>query len=258
MLEQNKEIYQESADNLIPNWKTMNKNELIINAANCTDERLKNGYVAAIMLRYWNKLDSYYYKCKLVTTPEDIHTWLIKSVMYALERKPWEDPKSSIYNDPNGPDKVINRFIESRRLTFYQQLNRYKRKISSMSTSLDSLTDDYKDIFTPTYEESVDCEYDDFVISYFKKKDYFLAFLVDAIIYEDVLDSKGLNRRKFSSHLKNIDEFYCTIFASRYNLKLEDVLYSLQFINNYSSYQLKNKIEYNLIRLKSIISKGDY
>ena len=82
---------------------------------------MKDAYIAAIMLRYWNKLDSYYYKCKLVITPEEVHTWLTIAVMYAINKKPWENPKMGIYNDETGPDKVINRIIESKRLTFYQQ-----------------------------------------------------------------------------------------------------------------------------------------
>lgn len=256
MLEQNKEIYQQTADSLIPDWRKQNKNDLIIQASNCTDSRLKDAYISAIMLRYWNKLDSYYYKCRLVTTPEDIHTWLVIAVMYAIDRKPWEDPAQAIYGDPNGPDKVINRIVESKRLTFYQQLNRYKRKINGGITSLDTLMDEYKDVFAPSYNEDFSVEYETLVVHYFNVKDYFMSFLIDAIMYEDVMDENGLSKRKFSAHLRNIDDLYCEVFAERYNLPLDKVKQSVTYVNNISSYNLKNKIEYSLIRLKNAIKEG--
>lgn len=256
MLEQNKEIYQQTADSLVPNWRTIDKNELIISASNCTDKRLRDGYIAAIMLRYWNKIDSYYYKCRLVTTPEDIHTWLVIAVMYAIDRKPWENPEQAIYGDPNGPDKVINRIVESKRLTFYQQLNRYKRKINGGITSLDTLVEEYKDVFAPTYNDDYSVEYDNMVVNYFNVKDYFMSFFIDAMLYEDVMDNNGLSKRKLASHLKNLDEEYCKIFAERYNLSLDKVKLAITYVNNISSYNLKNKVEYSLIRLKNALKEG--
>ena len=256
MLNENKLIYQELADSLIPDWKEKDKNQLVIEAGNCTDTRLKDAYIAAIMVKYWNKLDNYYYKCKLVTTPEDIHTWLVMAVTYAVDEKPWEDPNQSIYGDKNGPDKVINRIIESKRLTFYQQLNRYKRRINSAIISLDSLVDEYKDVFAPSYSDGNNIEYDTLVIHYFNVKDYFMAFLIDAIMYEDVMDDKGLSKRKFSSHLRNLDDIFCETFSSRYKLPFEDVKNSITYVNNLSNYNLKNKIEYNLIKLKNVMKEG--
>ena len=256
MLNENRMIYQELADSLLPDWKKKTKNELVIEAGKCENESLKNAYIAAIMLKYWNKLDNYYYKCKLVTTPEDIHSWLVMAVTYAVDEKPWEDPKQSIYGDPNGPDKVINRIIESKRLTFYQQLNRHKRKINSAIISLDTLTEEYKDVFAPSYHESYNVEYDTLVINYFNLKDYFMSFLIDAIMYEDVMDNKGLSRRKLSSHLRNINDEYCEVFADRYNLPIDKVKQSIVYVNNISSYNLKNKVEYSLIKLKNVIKEG--
>lgn len=257
MLEGNKRIYEEVANALIPNWSQMNKNDLIIKASECTNKELKDAYVAAIMLRYWSKMERYYYKCKLVTSPEDIHTWVTMAILYAFEHKPWNNPESSVYNDPNGPDKVMNIYIESRRLTFYQQLNRYKRKINSAISSLDSLVDDFKDVFMPTYNDQYDFVYNQIIMDYFKKKDYFMAFMMDAILYEDVMTEGNLNRRKLTSHIRNIDADYCEIFSSRYNIPLDEVVYSIQFITDLSSYNMKNKIEYNLIKLKKVMLEGE-
>ena len=257
MLEGNKHIYEELATSLIPNWKDINKNELVIRACNCTNKQLKDAYIAAIMLNYWTKIESYYYKCKLVTCPEDIHMWLTIAVMYVLKHKPWENPKSSIYEDPNGPDKVINRIIESKRLTFYQQLNRYKRKINSAITSLDTLVEDYKDVFIPTYNDEHNFIYDDIIVKFFEKKDYFICFMLDAILYEDVLSDGELNKRKLASYLRNLDDIQCMVFSERYNISLDKVLYSIQFVTSLNSYNMKKKIEYNLIKIKQYLEEGD-
>ena len=257
MLEENKKIYKQLADQFVPDWKTVDKNYLIRQAANETDNTMKDAYIAAIMLRYWNKLDSYYYKCKLVITPEEVHTWLTIAVMYAINKKPWENPKMGIYNDETGPDKVINRIIESKRLTFYQQLNRYKRKINSAITSLDSLQDDYKDVFMPTYEDDYNFVYDQYVKDFFNKKDYFMSFMLDAILYDDVITDDKLNNRKLSSYIRNIDDEQCELFAMRYDIPIEDVKYAVQFVTNINGSDMKNKIEYNLIRLQKLLQEGD-
>ena len=257
MLEGNKRIYEATAKSLIPDWEDINKNELIIRASKCEDESMRDAYIAAIMLRYWSKMERYYYKCQLVTSPEDIHTWVTMAVLYALENKPWENPDSSVYQDPNGPDKVMNIYIESRRLTFYQQLNRYKRKINSAIGSLDSLVDDFKDVFMPTYNDEYDFVYNQIVADYFTKKDYFIAFMMDAILYEDVMSDGLLNRRKLASHIRNIDDEFCKIFAERYNIPLDYVKYSTQFVTKLSSYNMNKKIEYGLARLEKVIKEGE-
>ena len=64
MLEQEyKTLY--TAASSIPNWQTMNKNDLI-NAYidNEEDEKLRNSYFAAIMCRYWKNIFKYYAQSK--------------------------------------------------------------------------------------------------------------------------------------------------------------------------------------------------
>ena len=77
-----------------------------------------------------------------IASTEDVYNWLIDSITYALHHKAWRNPKSSIYNDPNGPDKVINRQIRCRRYTAYQSFNRYKRKPQYTDMSLDDINDE--------------------------------------------------------------------------------------------------------------------
>ena len=189
------------ANTYLPDWQEWDKNDLIREAAYCENKLKKEGLIAAIVVKYWNKIESMYYKTKLVTTPEECHSWLIKGIMYALDKKPWEREDASIYNDPKGPDKVVNRHVESCRLTFYQQLNRYNRKINAAILSLDSLQDDYKDIFIPKIHIDGFIEFKDIILKYFNQKDYFTAFMLDIIIHENVFTPK-LNIKRLSHYLR--------------------------------------------------------
>lgn len=250
MLEEIKDIYTETANIHLPNWKEIDKNELIKTAANLKNGPLKDGYISAIMLTYWNKIIKYHYKCSMVASPEDVHSWLVIALTYALDNKPWENPDSSIYGDKNGPDKVVNTAMESRRLTFYQQLNRYNRKINSNLLSLDILTEAYNDVFVPISYDKHDFELEEIVIDYFKKKDYFMAFMIDAIINEDVL-TPDLNIKKLGSHFRHLDESFFDRFSKMYDVPIERVKDAATYVNNLSSYKFKNKVEYSLILLKN-------
>lgn len=221
MLEDARESYLTCANLFVPNWNNMSKNKLAFEAIEHKDDKCYDGYVSALMLKYWGKIITYYQRCKLVVTPEDVHSWLVVAIMYALDKHPWTNPSSSIYNDKNGPDKVINRVMESRRVTFYQQLNRYNRKINSALLSLESLSDDWADANTPAVEDEHTIDLEETVMECFNLKDYFYAFLLDAVIYENYTIHK--HYKKLVTHLQNIDDEYCRTFAGRYDLDFNRV-----------------------------------
>lgn len=257
MLEAARELYERTADSYIEDWRTADKNYLVKKACEFPNGLEKDAYVAAIMCRYWNKIPKFYYMCKMVTTPEEIHMWLTIAVLYALNKQPWNNPKCNIYGDPNGPDKVINRVMASHRITFYQQLNRYNRKINSDTLSLNTLTDEYKDVFSPSYKDKYEFENNDIVIKLFNKKEYMLSFILDAILYEGI-NCDLENTKKLCSHLRNLDDNHCKIFSYRYDIPLEKVTDSITYITKLSNNNLKKKVEYSLVRFKSVLKEGDF
>ena len=254
VLSENKLIYEEIANASLPNWKTIDKNELIKVASELPNGPERDSYVSAIMLRYWNKISRFYSKCKLVATPEDVHMWLTMAVLYALDNKPWENPNSSIYGDKNGPDKVVNRVMECRRITFYQQLNRYNRKINSAILSLDSLTDDFKDMVTPIYEDSILIEISDLVSSKFNQGEHMMAFIIDAIIRHGLKNTES-DYKKFVTYLRKMNESFCTEFSGIYDLSIESVAEAANKINLLSNPDLRRWVEYNLIRIKNLMKE---
>ena len=257
MLDEVKQIYKQTADSLPIDWVKEDKNNLINLACEYRGTPLEDAYVAAVMLRYWSKISKYYSRCKLVATPEDIHEWLTIAVLYTLDKQPWKNPKLDIYNDVNGPDKVLNRAMESKRLTFYQQLNRYNRKINSDTLSLSALTTDYKDVFTPTYHDIYAVEVNDVVLKFFNKKEYMTAFILDTIFHEKIIIEEN-NIKKLCNHLRHIDTVSCKIFSHRYNIPLEIVENAASYILNLSPIKLKKRVEYSLIRLKNMLKESDY
>lgn len=252
MLEQSKQIYEESANLYVDNWKTLNKNDLVRSAIEHKNTTKYDGYISAIMLRYWGKMNAYYHRCKLVATPEDVHMWMTQAVLYAVNNHPWTDHNSSIYEDINGPDKVINRVFESKRLTFYQQLNRYNRKINSVIYSLDTLEEDMLDAYTPICEDEHTFIIDDLIIRAFNEKDYFFSFLVDAIVTEGY-KPKG-RHKQLVTHLKHLDS-HCDVFAGRYDLKLNKVQKASTYITRMSRTELIRKINITLSSMKHKIER---
>ena len=248
MLEDAKKSYETLADTYIPGWRNADKNALIREAIKYKHKPIYEGFVSAIMLKYWNKMLAYYHKCKLVATPEDAHSWLVQAVMYALDKHPWTRTDSSIHEDANGPDKVVNRVLESRRCTFYQQLNRYNRKINSALLSLESLSEDWADANTPSIEDEHKIDLDEFVIMCFNCKDYFYAFLLDAIIYEHYSPYK--QPKKLVSHLLSIDDDYCKLFACRYDRDLKRVIRASTYITNKSRKIMTDRVKASPRELK--------
>ena len=254
MLDENRLIYEEVASASIPNWRNTDKNDLIKTASSLPNGPDRDSYIAAIMLKYWSKISKFYSKCKLVATQEDVHMWLTMVVLYALDNKPWENPESSIYNDRTGPDKVVNRVMECRRITFYQQLNRFNRKINSNVLSLDSLTEDYKDLVLPTTEDSYIVELFDVITNKFNEGEYLMSFVLDAILCENLQNRKE-DHRKFLCHIRGLDDNFCTLFGDRYGINTDTVKTAVEKVNLLNSTDLRKRIEYNLIRIKEILKE---
>ena len=139
MLENTREFFRNNA-NKIDNWEKLSKNDLCYQyLENVNNKEIQEACFSALVYKYWPLISKYYYKCSNVATMEDCYDWLINSITYALTHARWNDPDSSIYKDPNGPDKVINRYMKCSRLTYYQFINRKKRKDNFGILSLDEL-----------------------------------------------------------------------------------------------------------------------
>lgn len=264
MLEENKELYRMCA-NQIPGWETMGKNELCREyVKHRNDKQLENAYFSAIIYKYWNLISKYCFMSSNVATAQDCYDWLIDSLIGCLKEASWEKPNASIYNDPNGPDKVINRCMKCARLTYYQFINRKKRKdnfgllsIEEMAESFGATISEPEDTTTP--DKLTDWAIVDFIRDAFGKKDYFTAILIDCIINEEVFDvttsfelgtQSEFNVRKLARFISEIDDNYIIEFAHRYKLDVEDVKKGVSYFKDLKTSTLRAKAETVLERLR--------
>lgn len=234
MLEDYKKMYEECAGSIV-GWKKINKNDLCnLYIENEHNEYKKQSYLSAIICRYWSLIPKYYGISKNVVTIEDVYEWLVDAIMYALEHRTWKIEGSTIYNDPNGPDKVINRCMKCRRLTYYQAINRQKRKDGQLYLSLDSIQDeidDCSDIFTDD-ESSVNSfsfMLDEYIKSFYNAGEYFIAFMIDSIAYNSVFtysltdQTCKFSEKKLENAIMSYDDTDIKLFADRYGLDFNDV-----------------------------------
>ena len=144
--------------------------------------------------------------------------------------------------------------MECRRITFYQQLNRYNRKINSAILSLDSLTEDYKDSVAPTSLDSYLFEVHELIAKHFEKEEHMIALILNAILYENWEVSKE-NSKRLVNYLKKLSITESEIISSRYNVDRKIVEKSITFCNKLTMDELRRKIQYSFIILKDIIKE---
>ena len=259
MLEEYRLQCKEKA-NAIQGWEALSKNELCNKYIETEDAALKDAYLAAILYRYWKLIPKFYYQSANVCTPEDCYDWLVESVLCALNCKRWTESDSSIYKDPNGPDKVINRAMKCARLNFYQFINRKKRKDNFGLLSLDELkenlhdnSNDIEDPETGVNDETI-LSVKEYIKDVFNGKEYFLAFMLDCIVTENIFDRESdvtrLNQKSLTKLLRELDTIYAKQFANRYDFEVSRVLHALAYCQGLTSTKIQSKIEYNLLKLK--------
>ena len=262
MLEEYKQIVKSSADR-INGWEKLSKTDLFRKCVEHEDnDYLYNSYFAAIQYRYWSLIGKYYQMCDGLITPETCLDWVVDAITYALKHKRWLDEDSSIFNDPNGPDKVINRWMKCNRANLYQYTNRKKRKDSFGVRSLEDIVEKVND---NTYDledkelslDPANLDIQNYISTVFHKKEYFLAFMVDMIMTRNVFryseEQKAFNfdKKKLARQLCKFDDKYISYFSEQYNLDLEDVQKSVEYMSILTPRRALTKVERSLLQLKN-------
>lgn len=263
MLDDYKELCRLAA-NSAPGWEDLSKNDLCrAYVANKGNEYLQNAYLSAILYRYWSLIGKYYYQSVNCATPEECYGWLVDSVSCCVNLAAWENPSSSIYNDPNGPDKVINRCMKCARLTYYQFINRKKRRDDFGMLSVDEL----KELYGNGAPEPADPEQEfdmgsllihDYVVDEFRRKNYFVSFLIYLIISGNVFDiivtdgqkDTEFNLRKICKLMNTINEDQLWAFSAEYNIPLESVTKAHEYIKMVPQANMRKKVLQALEDLK--------
>lgn len=257
MLKEYKEIYVKSAE-LLPNYKTIPQVEL-------AEKYLEGGpysdcYLSALVLRYWNMISKLIYKDKGLYDEAEAYDWFINSLLYAIKERPWQNPESTVYNDPKAVEKILNTCLKCNRANWFQASNRDKRKLNHGTNSLEALKEEFNDAFVSDnliYEMNpLTCK--DLILNFYKKQQYLLALIVDLIVNDIKLEGIDNEKSLVSSikkSIKSLPKTYFHTFSKEHGLPLDEVEKSFSFIYNISDSKLTRSIQIYVRKLKNMLGK---
>lgn len=258
MLEDTHKMYLELAE-FVPNWTEEDKSELIRQYCKLKDEDsyMAEYYMAAVMCRYWPKIQRFYLATPKVCTYEDVYDWLVTSILETIQERAWTVPTSGLYEDPRGPDKAVNIKMKCYRLNFLIYINREKRKTNIGTESFEGLHDSSGDIVDWKTSQIIEDAYD--IVEYkmimeffFKKKLYSLLFVYDCIM-NMLIESPS----KIPYYLGKIDEEYLQDLSIRCGISYSDILIAYSVcLEGKSKDRLQKIAEEAAIKLKQLHYKG--
>lgn len=258
MLDETKRIYENCATALIPNWRDLDKNELCrkyIEFEN--DPDLASAYFSAIMISYWPKLSTK----NIVRLETGIYDILVDSVLKALKNRSWEDKNSSIYMDPNGPDKAINRIFKHTLINEYVKSNAQKYYADTSAKSLGVLEEETNGYISlgerdDTNDMCLSIDVQDFIRFNFKCKDYFMGFLVHIIAFDDCIEKdsskKFLSTKKVCHCIHHIDRNWCEKFGDMYGINVDTVEKASKYFSTLKTEILTQKIDWYIRELRHL------
>ena len=265
-----KKLHEDSAS-IVDGWKTMNKNDLInayIDVEN--DKKLADAYMSAIILRYWSNIYKYSaLSYKSVNDPTIYYDWLVSSIMKAIKNRKWKDPSNKLYNDPNGPDKVVNRCLKSARLGWYQVNNKNNRKINFGLCSVDHLTEELGEAAPfPTYED-VDMSGGGIDVKNMMRKllnngEFVTAFLVNGVVNYDVFDKESdsngksvltLNQKRLYRYIHNLTDNDCSLMSYYLNEPIDNIYKARDECRTLTRLRLRSAIKVGFAKLRKMYTE---
>ena len=117
------------------------------------DERNKDLYISALLLRFWYAIKKLQDKSPIMGTDvTEFFNWLYEAIEYACKYRAWQDPTKKV-----NAQQAIRQCIETIRLQHYYQSNLKKHKANFAQYSLDNNIagdeDDTARTYLDTYED---------------------------------------------------------------------------------------------------------
>jgi hypothetical protein len=243
------------------------------------NEKLKNVYCAALMLRFWYTIDKMY-KSNTVAPcleREDFFWWLYEAIEYACKYRGWRDPDKKL-----NAQQCINKCINTIKLQKYYDLRLDKNKTVNYCVSLEtplsgSDGDDAVKTLGDTFVGAEDA-YDDsgadmvrLVQKYINNNKLIEAVLIDNIVNNDVqrhfkrtvkaIDTEG-NPYKYIEHssefwpyklvqiVSKLPATYKKNFMKRYDISEEKLNAALTVIDKANNQKLYRYLRKMLAELK--------
>lgn len=258
------------ASGLDKDYNTMSKSEIAnayCDAEEEHDEVKLNQYFSALMLKYWYMVP---YLAKRNTNLnfeiEDFVFWIAESFSVAFKYKRWRDSSNKLSQDPNAPEKVINRCIYSTEKRWYAYFNKNKRKINynhdvySLEESFE-IFGDAADAYMQHSNYIGDFDVSHELIQLYLDEDKIInALILDGIAnydtFKTVGDKKTGNYTEFSrallvKHLNSLDQGYLETFESIYRVDVNKLQQTVQGLIKSRNYKLYNHIDSAINELRN-------
>lgn len=200
MLEDVLKSYKEVAS--VINWKSYSINDLFFNAVKHEKESDYVNWYAGIVCRTWGYAGRIYSQCNKHVPFDQCYDVLLEAIDYVLEKRVWENPENSLYQDPVAPDKAFHVALLRQKDILLKRLNAQKRHANFNTLSIDKAHEDYNDsaeglldIGDMTSEGTIDTMS---LIQYIRSKEPMHILILDQICFNSWvgLNNVVLNLRK--------------------------------------------------------------
>ena len=249
-------------------------------AIDSKNEKLKNVYCAALILRFWYTIDKMY-KSNTVAPcleREDFFWWLYEAIEYACKYRGWKDPTKKL-----NAQQCINKCINTIKLQKYYDLRLDKNKTVNYCVSLetplsgsdgDDAVKTLGDTFVgaeDAYDNSSGIDMTRLVQKYINNNKLIEAVLIDNIVNNDVqrhfkrtvkaIDTEG-NPYKYTEHssefwpyklvqiVSKLPATYKKNFMKRYDISEEKLNAALTVIDKANNQKLYRYLRKMLAELK--------
>lgn len=260
MLNEYKDNYIKSASK-IPNWKQMEQLDLM--NGYLAGGPLAESYLAALIVKFWNIIDRTLYRDKNLYDEAEAYDWYISAIMYAISHRPWENPTSTIYQDPKAIEKILNMHVKCLRANWFQASNRIKRQINHGISSLQAIQEDYYEGYGTVSESLVTEINTDYHVELIQKlcsqSQYLFALIIDLIV-NDIANLESINDLNYLSKfirksITSLPDSYIKSFSENYDIDIKKLRDIFKSIKSMSPEKLKESVDLYLFKLKSMLKR---
>lgn len=251
-------------------------------AMDAGDERLKNMYIAGLILRFWDKVGKLEAACPNIgMSGDDFVDWIYEAIMLACDYRKWQ-------KDPSvNAQQCINQCIETIRVRHYYDINLDKRKASYMTVSVETPLGDEGDDGKSLGDTLADDESEreakladgasvarDVVQAFLDKGRIVEAIVMDVIAFGDShketkrvrrgVDEDG-NQYKYTSYghefwrfkavrlLAELPQDYGEYFRSNYAVKAEPLEAAIGMLRSANNGKLYRELDASLKTAKALM-----
>ena len=255
MLEEIYKSYRAVADNI--KWQDYNCNDLFYEYIKHEHDNMSEIFYAAIVCRYWGYAGRLYTQCNKHVPFEQCYDTIIDVINYVLEKRVWENPKSSLYQDHKAADKAFHMVYKRQRGVLLANLNAYKRRSNFNTLSIDKVREDYKDStdgFLFEIEDPSTSKTISFIKSISDKSDPIKTLVLDQICFGDSFRAGQVNINMIINNIFSLSEDDLKHISLLYDLDIIELISKLQKVN---SKELEKEIKIMLYNMRREITEID-